>query len=104
MANKTAHFYLHHMTTVIGMFEGVKHRWHETDADTPLFTQLSEEAFDHALRAIHYAELAGFDGEYICSSQANFIKLIKNSKEYTNQCKWLEKHYAKRIKDEKDVA
>ena len=97
-------YYLHHMTIVIGMYEGVKHKWHKADPESPLFTTLTEEAFDHALRAIHYAELAGFNGEYICSGPAHFIDLIKNSKEYTNQCKWLEKHYAKRVEDAKAAA
>jgi len=97
-------YYLQHMVTTVDMYNNVRAKWGATDYESPLFTDYTEEMFDLALRAIHYAEIAGFNGEYVCATQASFISLIKSSKEYTNQCKWLEKHYAKRIEDAKAAA
>ena len=92
------------MTTTISMYERLKQKWHEADAESPLFTALTEQAFDLALRAIHYANIAGFNGEYVCYGPYRFVRLIKDSNRYSNQCKWLEKHYAKRVKDAKAAA
>ena len=103
MAINTEH-YLHHMVITVGMYNEVRQKWNKTDQGEPLYTSYIEEMFDLALRAIHYAEIAGFNGRFICGSQAFFVDMIKDTTEYTNQCKWLEKHYAKRVEDAKAAA
>ena len=101
---KNTEYHLNNMVISVGMYNEARVKWHDTDVSDPLFTSYIQQMFDHALRAIHYAEIAGFNGRHICASQAAFIDMIKDSDEYNSRMKFLEKHYAKRVKDAKAAA